>query len=133
MNFSRNVRLLLLAALGLYASAGAAERNVDRATMHQLSALQKGQSVRLDAFPVGPEHNAALRFERVQIYAKDAPLYVITASGKQELPHSERIFLRARSDDGSARRDVAEHGRLVRGRQRHRPGWFVCARSACGR
>ena len=103
MNLSRTSRLLLLVMLTLCASAGAAERAVDRATMQKLSALHGNEGLRLDAFPVGPQHNAALRFERVQIYAKDAPLYVITASGKQQLPRSERIFLRARSDDGSTR------------------------------
>jgi hypothetical protein len=76
---------------------------LDRTTMQHLAALRGGEALRLDAFPTGPEHSAALRFERVQIYAKDAPLYVITAGGKQELPRSNRVFLRARSDDGNTR------------------------------
>ena len=103
MNLSRTARGLLLATLGLCASAGAAERTLDRATMQHLSALRGSEALRVDAFPVGPEHTAALRFERVQIYAKDAPLYLVTAGGKQELPRSNRIFLRARSDDGATR------------------------------
>ena len=103
MNMSRNLRWLLLATLGLCASAGAAERLVDHATMQRLSSLHRGEALSLDAFPIGPDHNATLRFERVQIYANDAPLYVIAGAEKRQLPRSTRIFLRARSDDGSVR------------------------------
>ncbi|MGA9334722.1 MAG: M12 family metallo-peptidase [Rudaea sp.] len=84
-------------------SLHASERLVDRATMHTLSALPRGHSLRLQAFPVGPEQVASIRFTRVPIYADDAHIYVTTASGKIEVPRSDRIFFRGYSDDGSAR------------------------------
>jgi len=103
---ARHLRLLLLLLLGLAsAAAAAAERAVDRATLKNLSALTHGNTLALDRFPNGPTGTAPMRFERVEIYAKDAHLYVLGANGsKQEIPRSDKIFLRGRAADGSATR-----------------------------
>ncbi len=104
MNFSPSVRVVAFFALIAGAHlATAAERSLDRATLNHLSALHRGQALTLDAFPVSPTHAASIRFKRVQIYADDAHLYVMTAHGRKEVPRSNRIFLRGYSDDGSAR------------------------------
>lgn len=91
--------VLLLGAVG----AAAAERVVDHATMQRLASLRPGDSIRLDAMPVSPTRNASLRLQRVQIYAPDAHIWLMTRNGMLELPRSNRIFLRGYSDDGSAR------------------------------
>lgn len=83
--------------------AAAAEHVVDHATMQRLAGLRQGDSIRLDAMPIGATSNASLRLQRVQIYAPDAHIWLMTKNGKQELPRSNRIFLRGYSDDGSAR------------------------------
>jgi len=100
----RSVCLLIaLSALFVFNAAMAAERSIDRATLHRLSALDVGASEQMDAFPVGPTAATAMRFRRVQIYSADAHIYLIGADGKHELPRSTRVFLRGRSTDGSAR------------------------------
>jgi len=69
----RSVCLLIaLSALFVFNAAMAAERSIDRATLHRLSALDVGASEQMDAFPVGPTAATAMRFRRVQIYSADA-------------------------------------------------------------
>jgi Metallo-peptidase family M12 len=98
------VRLLALLALFFSATfATAAERVLDRASLNRLTSLAPGVTQKVDAFPVSATQTASIRFERVQIYADDAHIYVMTADGRKEVPRSNRIFLRGYSDDGAAR------------------------------
>lgn len=90
-------------------SVHAAERLLDRATMRKLSTLHHGQSLRVQAFPVGPDQIATMRFIRSQIYANDAHIHVLTSGANTEVPRSDRIFLRGYSDDGSARVALSLH------------------------
>lgn len=104
MRFHSNFRMALCFALAASVQlATAAERMLDRATRNQLSALHPGQTLAIDAFPVGPTQIASIRFERVKIYSDDAHLYLITAAGKKVVPRSDHIFLRGYSTDGGAR------------------------------
>ena len=104
MNILPSVRAVVILALitGVHVAV-AAERMLDRPTLKHLSALQRGDALAIDAFPVGPTQVASIRFERVEIYAHDAHIYVITAKGQVELPRSKLVFLRGYADDGSAR------------------------------
>ncbi len=104
MNLPPCFRLALLVALYVSVQlATAAERVVDRSTLHRLATLPHGATQLLDAFPVSALKTATIRFERVQIYSDDAHLYVMTADGRKEVPRSNRTFLRGYSDDGTAR------------------------------
>jgi len=96
----------LVASFALLIGAGSAvsaERAIDHATMVRLATLGNGESQVVDAFPAGPSTSASLRFRRVQIYSPEARIYVVTAAGQSELPHSDRIFLRGYSGDRSVR------------------------------
>ncbi|MDE2258158.1 MAG: hypothetical protein KGK05_10390, partial [Xanthomonadaceae bacterium] len=83
--------------------ATAAGGTFSRATIARLAALPPAHALIVTGFPAGPSHSATVRFERAEIYAPGAHLYVIGANGKQEVPRSNLIFLRGYSDDGSAR------------------------------
>ena len=84
-------------------TTAAASGTFSRATLMRLAALPAGQSLVVTGFPAGSGHSATVRFERVQIYAPGAHLFVIGTAGKQEVPRSSLIFLRGYSDDGSVR------------------------------
>lgn len=119
--------LLFAAAAGFLGVAHAAERIVDRTTMRQLSGLHPGDTLTLQGFPVGADQNASVRLQRVQIYAPDARIYVITASGRQEVPRSTRIYLRGDADDGSARvaMSLDPSGTFIEGNGSGAQGSFV--------
>lgn len=93
----------LLALTTCLQLANAAELSLDRSTFGRLAALRHGESLAVDAFPVGPTRVVSIRFERVDIYSSDAHIYEMTASGQRELLRSTRSFLRGYSADGSAR------------------------------
>jgi hypothetical protein len=95
--------IALLALLVLVSAAHAAELKLAKSTVTRLATLPRGEGLRLDQFPTGPTNTAALRFERVEIYAPDTHIYEITADGQKEIPRSTRIFLRGYSEDGSVR------------------------------
>jgi len=104
MSLPLSLRVVVLFAAALHLlSANAAELALDRATVGRLSALKHGETFALDSFPVGPNHSASIRFERVEIYSSDAQLYELTAGGKREVPRSTRVFFRGYSQDGSSR------------------------------
>ncbi|MDE2085037.1 MAG: hypothetical protein KGI64_09270 [Xanthomonadaceae bacterium] len=83
--------------------ATAAGGTFSRATLARLAALPPAHALIVTGFPAGPSHSATVRFERAEIYAPGAHLYVIGANDKQEVPRSNLIFLRGYSDDGSVR------------------------------
>lgn len=89
-------------SLAFYATT-ATGGTFSRATLVRLAALPSGHSLVITGFPAGPSHSAAIRFERVEIYAPGARLYVIGPAGRQEVPRSNLVFLRGYSDDGSVR------------------------------
>lgn len=93
---------IALVSLSFCATA-TASGTFSRATLAQLAALPAGHSLIVIGFPAGPSHSATVRFERVEIYAPGAHLYVIGSAGKQEIPRSNLIFLRGYSNDGSVR------------------------------
>ena len=100
----RSLRLLIaLSALFVIHAAMAAERSIDRATLPRLSALEVGASVQMDAFPVGPTVDAAVRFQRMQIYSTDAHIYLIGADGKAAaIVTQTQIVLQVRKPEADA-------------------------------
>jgi len=102
MNSRYFLRLGLLVLAGL-AQANAAEIELSKSTMAKLRALPAGEQISLDGFPVGPAVNRAVRFHRVEVYAPNAHVYLVTEEGQKELPHSTRTYLRGYAQDGSAR------------------------------
>lgn len=97
----RRIGAMLL--LALLQTALGADLELDKATTGRLSGLSPGAKLTINGFPVGAAGNATIRMQREQIYALDARIYLITAKGKQEVPRSDRIFLRGYSDDGRSR------------------------------
>jgi len=91
--------LLLIGLVDIHA----AELALDKTTIGRLKSLPAGEEFSLDAFPVGPAVNKAVRFHRAEVYAPDARIFVVTADGQKELPRSSRTFLRGYARDGSAR------------------------------
>ncbi len=93
-----------IAAISLaFCATTATGGTFSRVTMARLAALPSGHSLVITGFPAGPSHSAAIRFERAEIYAPGAHLYVIGPAGRQEVPRSNLVFLRGYSDDGSVR------------------------------
>lgn len=103
MNAEFAARVVLHLGLCAAATAVAAERSVDRADMARLAALHDAKTQVLDAFPAGPTTSASITFQRAQIYANDAHIFVVTENGKSEVPRSDRIFLRGYSTDRRVR------------------------------
>ena len=128
MNARWDIRLgiivLLTVAPGLAVSA---ERTFERATMARLFALRAGETSKIDAFPVSPTRSASIRFERAQVYSRDAQIFVMTAAGKKVLPRSERTFLRGYSADGRDRVALAFNadGTFAQGNGSSPEGAFV--------
>jgi hypothetical protein len=91
---------LVLAAIA--PSVFAASTGISQQQLKSLATLTPGQEQRIENFPVGASRSVAIRLRPVQIYSSDAHVYVIDADGKREIPRSNRIFLRGRSDDGGA-------------------------------
>jgi len=98
-----SLRTAALLVFVTIAQANGAELQAAKSTLDRLAALHPGETFALDGFPVGAERNTAIRFQRVQIYAPDAHIYLVGADGRKELPRSNRIYLRGYADDGSAR------------------------------
>jgi hypothetical protein len=104
MHFSSHVRRIgALIFLVLTQTTLGADLELGKATFGRLAQLPPGTKLSIDGFPVGAGGNATIRLQREEIYAADARIYVITAKGKQEVPRSDRIFLRGYSDDGKSR------------------------------
>lgn len=94
---------LILAAAAAAAPAAAAERVLSRDTLARMAALKVGETASVDAFPAGPGRTDRIRFERVEVYAPDAHLYVVDARGTTEVPRSTRLYFRGYSEDGATR------------------------------
>ena len=76
---------------------------MDSAAFERLAQAQPGVAIEIGEFPVAPGVVSALTFQRFEIYAPGARIFVIDEDGKHEIPRSTRIHLRGYSKDGSAR------------------------------
>lgn len=89
---------------------------IDEGAFGKLSKLAPASTLSIDAFPISATETATIRFEHVEIYAHDAHLYEVTASGPREVPRSTFTFLRGYSEDGNARVALTlDSGRFVDG------------------
>jgi hypothetical protein len=91
-----------LALLAFASHVFAASTGISQPQLKSLAALRPGQEQRIENFPVGASRSAPVRLKAVQMYSSDARIFEIGANGKRELPRSTRVFLRGRSDDGTA-------------------------------
>ena len=94
---------LLCALLALEAHAAPGTVTLDADELSRLTRAAVGATVELEEFPVGPGVLAAVRFERIDVYAADARIVEMTATGERELPRSRHVHLIGTSTDGSAR------------------------------
>ncbi|HNR92239.1 MAG TPA: M12 family metallo-peptidase [Dokdonella sp.] len=94
---------LLLTLFALEALAAPGTVTLGASDIARLTRAPIGTSVELAEFPVGPGLLAAVRFERVDIYAPGARIIEMSASGERELPRSKHVQLIGASLDGSAR------------------------------
>ena len=78
-----------------------------QAQIDQLNALRVGASVIVDEFPDGFGGSGSLRFERIDVYARDARIVVVASDGEHELPHSRRIELIGANAAGDVRISLA--------------------------
>jgi len=97
-----------LRAAALLLSAGfipahATELELNKPLMAHLAALPHGEKLKIDGFPIGPARNGTVNFQRIEVYAPDAHVYVVDAKGRHEIPRSDQVYLRGYSDDGRAR------------------------------
>ena len=99
--------LSVIASLIACTDIAAADATLGRDTLAKLTALTEDHALVVTAFPAGPERLTTVRFERTDVYAPGAHIYVIGAAGKTEVPHSNLIFLRGYSDDDSVRVTLA--------------------------
>lgn len=76
---------------------------IDSAGLSHLATLKRGTPSEVREFPGGPGILTSITFERFDVYAPDARIFVVDAGGKREIPRSARIHLRGYSKDGSTR------------------------------
>lgn len=93
---------VLLCATG-FAHAAPGEVSLDANALKALARMPVGGKVDLAEFPVGPGILAAITFERIDVYAPDARIVEITATGERELPRSVNTQLLGLSADRSTR------------------------------
>ena len=97
-------KLFVVCALSFASHAAfATDISLNRTTMSKFVSMKSGEQLRIDKFPTSAAASASIVFQPATVYSPDARLYVETASGIQEIPRSNRVFLRGYSDDGSAR------------------------------
>lgn len=76
---------------------------VDFAGFSRLANSKPGTPVELREFPGGPGIATSITFQRLDVYAPGARIFVVDADGEHEIPRSSRIHLRGYSKDGSTR------------------------------
>lgn len=103
------MRALIAFALAATAvHAGAADTlNLNSVQFDGLAALQPGASLVIENFPDGFGGRASLRFERIEIYARDARVVVVDAQGEREVPRSRRVELIGADTSGAVRASLA--------------------------
>lgn len=87
------------------------------ADLARLAALHPHESYVVAAFPLSATETVSLRLQRVEIYAPNARVWVVSAEDRHEAPRSDRIFLRGDSDDGrvTVALSLEPDGRFVAG------------------
>ena len=101
-------RLILCVVLVLSAgSAAAAPALLDRAKLERMDKLAVGASLTLDRFPDGFGGESSIRFERIDVYAPGARLYVVDSAGRHEIPRSKRVEWIGANAAGSVRVSLA--------------------------
>lgn len=121
------ITLLLFATPGAFA-ASPGTVTYDAAQFTRLSRAPIGAKVEVGEFPVGPGILAAVRFERIDVYAPDARLIEMTPNGEREVPRSPHVQLIGTSLDGHSRIGLtldATRGAVVHGAGSGPAGTFV--------
>src|SRR6516162_6523505 len=103
MGYGSSLRAVAPLILATIAQVNAAELQVNKADLTHLRNLRTNEQSAIDGFPVGPAHNATVRFRRVEVYAADAHIYALGNNSREEIPRSQLVFLRGQTQDGSAR------------------------------
>ncbi len=101
------MRCMFAAVMFVFSSGGALAASgavvMNSAAFERLAQAAPGTAIEISEFPVGPGVVSAMTFQRFEIYAPDARIFVLDENGKHEIPRSTRIHLRGYSKDGSAR------------------------------
>ncbi len=72
-----------------------------------LATLAAGERMAVDSWPVAPGVSRTMVLTRTEVYASDARIVAIGASGETEVPRSRWAFFQGRDVSGSARAAVA--------------------------
>ncbi len=99
----RMILWCVLVAWATVANAAPGMVTFDSAQFARLARAPIGATVEVAEFPVGPGVLAAVRFERIDIYAPDARIIEMTADGEREVPRSTHVQLIGTSTDGGTR------------------------------
>lgn len=131
MRFSLLLILLLVTSI---AQAAPGEVALDANALKALARMPVGATSELAEFPVGPGVLSAITFERIDVYASDARIVEITATGERELPRSVNTQLLGLSADGSTRLALTldPNGHVVYGAGTGPAGGFVVRSEARG-
>ena len=130
------MRLILWFVLTAWASvASAAPGTVtfDSTQFARLTRAPVGAKVEVAEFPVGPGVLAAVRFERIDVYAPGARIVEMTSSGEREVPRSAHVQMIGTSVDGNTRIGLtldAASAIWCMAQVRVRPGTLSCVASA---
>lgn len=102
-------RLLAFALLAAASAAHAADAAImlDAAQRTRLAGAAVGSQFVLDGVPDGYGGHAALRFERVEVYAPGARVVRVDAAGEHELPRSRRVHWIGMDAAGSVRASLS--------------------------
>jgi metallopeptidase family M12-like protein len=98
------MRAVLLFVLLLSAgSAIAAPAVLDRTQLDRIDKLAVGANFTIDRFPDGFGGESSVRFERIDVYAPGARIFVVDDAGQREVPRSKRVEWIGSNADGSVR------------------------------
>lgn len=95
--------MALLAHLSASALAAPGSVVMDSASLSRLAHAPLGTPITLAEFPAGPGVVSSISFQRFEIYAPEARIIVVDATGEHEVPRSARVHLRGYSADGRTR------------------------------
>ncbi|MFI4969416.1 MAG: M12 family metallo-peptidase [Lysobacterales bacterium] len=98
--------IVLLLAVA-QANAGTDTMALSQQQKDQLDTLRVGASVIVGGFPDGFGGTAALRFERIDVYASGARVIAVGADGEHELARSQRVELIGADAAGDVRASLA--------------------------
>ncbi|MBN8481125.1 MAG: hypothetical protein J0L88_05985 [Xanthomonadales bacterium] len=125
---SRSLLAIALAVVAGHAVAAPGTVTLGADDLARLVRMPVGATTDLAAFPVGPGVLAAVRFERIDVYASDARIVEMTAGGERELPRSRHVQLLGHAGDGVTRLALSldpDSGALFEGACSTASGAFV--------